>query len=120
MSGVKVSLVVIDLADICRSKWCVQAFVRSSIIPCVMVPVETYGFYNHFCIELYYYRIIDTAANQLTKTTITVTAIFIVALGYELWHYLLYHIGVTDYIFFSVKQKVGKCFNSYRDSLLVF
>ena len=37
------------------------------------------------------YRVIDTAASQLTKTAITVTAIFIVALGYDLWHYLLGH-----------------------------
>ena len=67
-----------------------------------------------------YYRVIDTAAKQLTKTAITVTAIFIVALGYELWRYLLGHLGVTEYINFSVKQKVGKCFNIYRNFPAVF
>ena len=54
------------------------------------------------------YRVIDTAASQLTKTAITVTAIFIVALGYDLWHYLLGHLGVHEYIFNSPRQKYGK------------
>ena len=67
--------------------------------------------------KISYFRVIDRAASQLTKTAITVTAIFIVALGYDLWHYLLAHAGVTDYIFFSVKQKFGKCFNNYVDFL---
>ena len=52
-------------------------------------------------------RVIDTAA-QLTKTAITVTAIFIVALGYDLWYYILGHLGVTEYIYNSPKQKYGK------------
>ena len=52
-------------------------------------------------------RVIDSAASQLTKTAITVTAIFIVALGYDLWHYLLGHLGVTEYIYNSPKQKYG-------------
>ena len=37
---------------------------------------------------LHSYSVIDTATSQLTKTAITVTAIFIVALGYDLWYYL--------------------------------
>ena len=53
-------------------------------------------------------RVIDTAASQLTKTAITVTAIFIVALGYDLWYYILGHLGVTEYIYNSPKQKYGK------------
>ena len=51
---------------------------------------------------------IDTAASQLTKTAITVTAIFIVALGYDLWHYLLGHLGLYEYIYNSPRQKYGK------------
>ena len=76
---------------------------------------EYYIFYQEWSLQYFIsikndnFRVIDTAANQLTKTAITVTAIFILALGYELWHYLLAHLGVTEYIFFSTKQKVGKC-----------
>ena len=62
-----------------------------------------------FCNKIDHFRVIDTAASQLTKTAITVTAIFIVALGYDLWHYLLGHLGVTEYIYNSPKQKYGKC-----------
>ena len=61
------------------------------------------------------YRVIDAAASQLTKTAITVTAIFIVALGYDLWHYLLGHLGVTEYIYNSPKQKYGKLNASILD-----
>ena len=53
------------------------------------------------------FRVIDSAAKQLTKTAITVTAIFIVALGYDLWYYLLGHLGVTKYVHNSPLQKYG-------------
>ena len=62
-------------------------------------------------------RVIDTAASQLTKTAITVTAIFIVALGYDLWYYILGHLGVTEYIYNSPKQKYGKYLS--KDTWLV-
>ena len=51
------------------------------------------------------YRVIDTAAKQLTKTAITVTAIFIVALGYDLWYYVLGYSGVIDYKMNTPLQK---------------
>ena len=54
------------------------------------------------------FRVIDTAASQLTKTAITVTAIFIVALGYDLWYYVLGYSGVTEYKMNSPLQKIGK------------
>ena len=54
------------------------------------------------------FRVIDTAASQLTKTAITVTAIFIVALGYDLWYYLLAYSGVTDYKINTPLQKIGR------------
>ena len=54
-------------------------------------------------------RIIDTAAKQLTKTAITVTAIFIVALGYDLWYYVLGYSGVIEYKMNTPLQKIGKC-----------
>ena len=53
------------------------------------------------------FRVIDTAASQLTKTAITVTAIFIVALGYDFWYYILAYSGVADYIVNSPPQKIG-------------
>ncbi len=51
---------------------------------------------------------IDTAASQLTKTAITVTAIFIVALGYDLWYYVLGYSGVTEYKMNTPIQKIGE------------
>ena len=54
------------------------------------------------------YRVIDTAAKQLTKTAITVTAIFIVALGYDLWYYVLGYSGVIEYKMNTPLQKLGK------------
>ena len=57
---------------------------------------------------LFVYRVIDTAARQLTKTAITVTAIFIVALGYDLWFYLFAHLGLIEYKMNTPSQKIGK------------
>ena len=54
------------------------------------------------------FRVIDTAASQLTKTAITVTAIFIVALGYDLWYYLLAYSGLAEYKTNSQLQKIGR------------
>ena len=42
------------------------------------------------------------------------TAIFIVALGYDLWHYLLGHLEVTEYIYNSPEQKIGKQYGYYN------
>ena len=57
------------------------------------------------------YRVIDTAAKQLTKTAITVTAIFIVALGYDLWYYVLGYSGVIEYKMNTPLQKIGNSHN---------
>ena len=65
-------------------------------------------FLENHCIPFLYFRVIDTAASQLTKTAITVTAIFIVALGYDLWYYLLAYSGVTDYKINTPLQKIGR------------
>ena len=53
-------------------------------------------------------RVIDTAASQLTKTAITVTAIFIVALGYDGWYYFLGYSGATEYKLNSPVQILGE------------
>ena len=57
---------------------------------------------------LFTYRVIDTAASQLTKTAITVTGIFIVALGYDLWYYVLGYAGIIEYKTNTPIQKIGK------------
>ena len=57
---------------------------------------------------LFIYRVIDTAASQLTKTAITVTGIFIVALGYDLWYYVLGYAGIIEYKMNTPIQKIGK------------
>ena len=60
------------------------------------------------------FRVIDIAASQLTKTAITVTAIFIVALGYDLWYYLLAYSGLAEYKANSQLQKIGRYSIDYR------
>ena len=64
---------------------------------------------QYFNISIYiFYRVIDTAASQLTKTAVTVTAIFIVALGYDSWYYLLGYTGATQYRFNTPIQIIGQ------------
>ena len=52
-------------------------------------------------------RVLDKAATELTKTAIVVTGFFIVALGYDLWYYLLGHMGLVVYLKSTPLQKVG-------------
>ena len=79
----------------------------------------------YYFINCSYLRVIDTATRQLTKTAITVTAIFIVALGYDLWYYVLGYSGITEYKMNSPLQKIGKLsFNllsmyNAKDSLFI-
>ena len=54
-----------------------------------------------------YCRVIDTAASQLTKTAVTVTVIFIIALGYDSWNYLLGYSGATEYKLNTPIQTIG-------------
>ena len=52
-------------------------------------------------------RVIDSATNQLTKTAITVTSIFIVCLGYEMFYYTLGSLEVFLFVLNSPLQKVS-------------
>ena len=54
-------------------------------------------------------RVIDAATKQLTRTAAVVTGWFIIALGYDLWYYVLGHNGVqgVKYVKNSPVQKVG-------------
>ena len=72
------------------------------------------GFYFKGSLHSLIFRVIDTAASQLTKTAITVTAIFIVALGYDLWYYLLAYSGLAEYKANSQLQKIGRYSIDYR------
>ena len=65
----------------------------------------------------FYYRVIDTAASKLTKTAFTVTAIFIVALGYDLWYYILSYAGVIQYRINTPVQKIGKISNLFSKEI---
>ena len=46
------------------------------------------------------------------------TAIFVVALGYDAWYYLFAHAGVTEYTINTQIQKMGK--NSLLKILVIF
>ena len=64
---------------------------------------------------------INTAASQLTKTAITVTAIFVVALGYDLWYYILAYSDLTEYKINTPLQKIGMLVHclKYKDLVIV-
>nr|CAJ38812.1 putative origin recognition complex subunit 3 protein [Platynereis dumerilii] len=52
-------------------------------------------------------RVIDAATKQLTKTAMVVTTWFIIALGYDLWYYILGYNNVIKYQKNSPIQKIG-------------
>ena len=55
--------------------------------------VEIYMIRHNISSVVLLCRVIDTAASQLTKTAITVTAIFIVVIGYDSWYFMLGYAG---------------------------
>lgn len=59
-------------------------------------------------------RIIDKASSDLTKTAITVTTIFIFAIGYDMIYYMLGFNNVVEYINGSVLQKIGVLLASFN------
>ena len=74
---------------------------------------KQFSFYNFICLNLKsddFCRVIDTAAAQLTKTAIAVTAIFIITMGYDNCHYVLGYTGVLTYKMNSPFQKIGTLF----------
>ena len=77
-----------------------QNLIRSMILECWVTATMKF--------ILFIYRVKDTAARQLTKTAITVTGIFIVALGYDLWYYVLGYAGIIEYKMNTPIQKIGK------------
>lgn len=68
--------------------------------------------------ELASSRVIDKATTELTKTAIVVTVIFIIAIGVELWYYVLGYAGVVKYVQNSPEQMIGvllASFNSFAN-----
>ena len=52
-------------------------------------------------------RIIDKAKTELTKTAITVTVIFIITMGLNVWYFLLGTVGLIDMIFYGVIHMIS-------------
>lgn len=54
---------------------------------------------------------IEKANAQLTNTAIVVTIVFIIALGFDSWYYMLGSLNITEYVYNSPMQKVGVFFS---------
>ena len=79
--------------------------------PCIMLCI-LYGKVIHVFrqrqeVELGQSRTISNAASDLTKTAVVVTIIYMVAMGYDAFYYLLGYIGATDFIIGSPTQLLG-------------
>ena len=59
-------------------------------------------------------RAIDNASRQLTKTAIVVTCIFIIALGYDIWYYLLGKFELVVYKNNTPLQKIGVWLSAFN------
>ena len=59
-------------------------------------------------------RIYTRANQQLTKTAIIVTIVFIISLSYDCWYCLLGYTGITEYVFNSPLQKVGVFLSTFN------
>ena len=93
------------------SVWCFLIFYA---FPCIIFLVA----YGWILVTLYARkrqtdlassRVIDTATRQLTRTAAIVTVWFTIALGYDLWYYVLGHNGVRGikYVKNTPIQKAG-------------
>ena len=59
-------------------------------------------------------KAIDSAQSTITKTAITLTGIFLFAIGFDAWAYVLGYTGVVEYEFGSAKQKIGVFFSVFN------
>ena len=95
-----------------------------------VLPVIAYVFlYGRIVLTLYRRKkstdlsrsaVVDAAQAAITKTAVTLTAIFLFAIGFDAWYYVLGNTGVVDYeeesatamvaVFFSV---VNSCVNPF-------
>ena len=76
-----------------------------------VLPVTSYVcLYGKVIITLYRKscsKAIDSAQSTITKTAFTLTVIFVFAIGFDAWAYVLGYTGVVEYEFGSTVQKVG-------------
>ena len=95
-----------------------------------LLPVTAYVYlYGSVIIALYRRRestdssrskVTDSAQAIVTKTAITLTVIFIFAIGFDAWAYVLGYTGVVEYEFGSAKQKVGVFFSVFNSIINPF
>ena len=89
-----------------------------------LLPATAYV-YLYGCVVLTLYRrrsstsvnsskTIDSAQSTITKTTITLTGIFLFAIGFDAWAYVLGYTGVVEYELGSAKQKIGVFFSVFN------
>ena len=65
-------------------------------------------------------KVTDSAQAIVTKTAITLTVIFMFAIGFDAWAYVLGYTGVVEYEFGSAKQKVGVFFSVFNSIINPF
>ena len=104
--------------------YCVVWFFAVYLIP-VTAYVYLYGsvvltLYRRSTTSTCSSKAIDSAQTTITKTAITLTGIFLFAIGYDAWAYLLGYTGVTEYKFGSTKQKVGVFFSVFNSVINPF
>ena len=97
--------------------WCVTF----SIVPCICFCV----FYSKILRRLHQARKLrkeqrtdqttfSAASREFVKTAITVTVIFVIAMGFEGFYYVLGNTNVTTYVFNSPTQKVSVLFATFN------
>ena len=59
-------------------------------------------------------KVINSAQSTITKTAITLTGIFLFAIGFDAWAYVLGYTGVVEYEFGTGKQKIGVFFSVFN------
>ncbi|KAI0220079.1 hypothetical protein LSAT2_028393, partial [Lamellibrachia satsuma] len=84
-----------------------------------LLPVTSYVcLYGKVIITLYRKKscskAIDSAQSTITKTAFTLTVIFVFAIGFDAWAYLLGYTGVVEYEIGSTKQEVGMFFSLFN------
>ncbi|KAI0219840.1 hypothetical protein LSAT2_028638 [Lamellibrachia satsuma] len=119
--------------DICLSEYYIQGPIGEKLFYAngfiwffaeYMLPVAAYVYlYGNVVVTLYRKKkltgmncskAIDAAQSTLTKTAITLTVMFIFAIGYDAWAFLLGSTDVVEYKYGSAKQKVGVFFSIFN------
>ena len=59
-------------------------------------------------------RLVNSAAQQMTRTAMTVTFIFILSMSWDFWYYLLGRAGLVSYVKNSLLQMIGIWLSSFN------